>query len=248
MRLKFYVFVLFLIIYKPSFSQNEASNKADFDELIDLQTQLIPLDSIINIAIEKSPSVQFQQDLIEAAKYQVDFSKRLWTNNLVGFVNYSAGNQNLVSASSENNGSLSSTNITNGYRMGVQLNLPLYELVGRKSRINLYKSQLNSTVSKKAETIQEIKREIIQAYYSLLYYHNLITIRSDAKQTTMNQYIIAQKQFKDGLIDITELSRLKTIEVNSRADYEEVKRQFSIYYFQFEAMIGVKMNELIRSK
>lgn len=248
MRLKFYVFVLFLFIYKPSFSQNEAINIADFDELIDLQTQLIPLDSIINIAIEKSPSVQFQQDLIEAAKYQVDFSKRLWTNNLVGFVNYSAGNQNLVSANSDNNGALSSTNITNGYRMGVQLNLPLYELVGRKSRINLYKSQLNSTVSKKAETIQELKREIIQAYYSLFYYYNLIAIRSEAKETTVNQYSIAQKQFKDGLIDVTELSRLKTIEVNSKADYEEAKRQFSIYYFQFEAMIGVKMNELIKSK
>jgi outer membrane protein TolC len=80
----------------------------------------------------------------------------------------------------------------------------------------------------------------------LFYYNNLIAIRSEAKQTTMNQYVISQKQFRDGLIDVTELSRLKTIEVNSKADYEEAKRQFSIYYFQFEAMVGVKMNQLIK--
>ncbi len=250
MQLKFFILIILLFLTHLLNAQSKANNNLMFvlDEKIDMQNQILPLDSIIEIAIKNSPSVRFQADLIDAAKYQVDFSKRVWTNNIVGFVGYSAGNQNLISASNQNAGTLDATNITNGYRMGIQLNLPLYEFVGRKSRVNLYKSQFNSTVSKKAETIQELKKEIIETYYSMLYYNNLVSIRSDSKQTTINQYLIAQKQFKDGLIDVAELSRLKTIEVNSKADFEEAKRQFSTLYFLLENIVGVPMQQLILKK
>ncbi|AMR30129.1 hypothetical protein A0256_01200 [Mucilaginibacter sp. PAMC 26640] len=212
----------------------------------DLQAQLISLDSIIDIAILHSPSVKFQADLVDAAKSQLDFSKRVWTNNIVGFVNYSSGNQSIVTSDSQNTGSLAASNITNGYRVGVQINLPLYEFVGRKSRVNLYKYQLNSTVNKKDETIQELRKNLIQLYYSMLYYNNLLNIRSEAKQSAINQLGIAQKQFKDGIIDIVELSRLKSFEVNARADYEEAKREFSISYYQVEALVGVPFQQIMR--
>jgi outer membrane protein TolC len=235
--------------FKVQAQQNAAPGQTpmvQLDEQKDLQDQLIPLDDIVDIAVANSPTVKFQQDLVDAAEYQLKFTKRMWTNNIVGFVNYSSGNQSLVSSDNQTAGSLSSTNITNGYRAGLQINIPLYEIVGRKSRVNLYKSQLNSTVNKKQESIGELRKNVIQLYYSLLYYGNLLSIRSDAKQTVMNQYQIAQKQFKDGAIDVSELSRLKSIEVNARADYEEAKREFSISYYQIEAMTGVPFQKLIR--
>lgn len=218
------------------------------DESRDLQTQLIPLDSIIDLAIKNSPSVKFQKDLIESSKAQLEFAKRVWTNNIMGFVNYSTGNQSIVSSDSQSPGSVASSNITSGFRMGVQINLPLYELVGRKSRVNLYKYQYSSSIDKKDESIQELKKEVILTYYNLLYASNLLSIRSEAKESAINQYTIAQKQFKDGAIDVLELSRLKTIEVNARADYEEAKRQFSTLYAQMEPLIGVSFKELIASR
>jgi len=219
---------------------------AQFDEQVDLQQQLLPLDNIIDIAIAHSASVKFQSDLIDAAKSQLNFSKLVWTNNIMGFVNYSSGNQSIVSSDNQNAGNLSSSNITNGYRLGIQINLPLYELVGRKSRVNLYKYQYNSTIAKRDEAIEALKRNVIQIYYSLLYYNNLLNIRSEAKQSAISQLSVAQKQFKDGIIDISELSRIKTFEVNARADYEEAKREFSISYFQIESLIGVSIQQLMR--
>ena len=216
------------------------------DESKDLADQLVPLDSIITIALIHSPGIKFQQDLVDAADYQVKFMQRIWTNNLIGFVNYSAGNQNLVAADSQTPGTITSSNVTNGYRAGVQLNVPLYEIVGRKTRINIYKSQLQSAVDKKDQASQELTQVIIQQYYTLIYYHNLIAIRSDAKQTTINQYEVAEQEFKDGIIQASELSRLKSIEVNARADYEEAKREFGIIYHQFENMVGVPMNQLMK--
>ena len=239
-----------LAITNASFGQAPVIEKKQIpvmlDEQKELQAQMIPLDSILDLAVKHSPAVKFQQDLVESAKSQLEFSKKLWTNNVVGFVNYSAGNQNIVTADNQTPGSSSSSNITNGLRMGIQINLPLYELVGRKSRIKIYKSDLNSTVNKKDESIQELKANVINMYYELLYSSNILTIRSEAKQSTINQYSIAEKQFKDGIIDVGELSRLKTIEINAQADYEEAKRQFSTFYHQTEVLIGVPFQQLIQ--
>ena len=215
------------------------------DEQKDLQQQMIPLVNILDIAVKNSPSVKFQDDLVHSAQSQLEFSKKLWTNNIVGFVNYSGGNQTIVSADAQSPGAQTTSNVTTGLRFGVQVNLPLYELIGRKSRIKIYKSDLNSTVNKKDESIQELKKEVILQYYNLLYASNLLAIRSEAKQSAINQYSIAEKQFRDGIIDVGELSRLKTFDVNARADYEEAKRQFSTYYNQFEVLVGVPFEQLM---
>ncbi|HVW95307.1 MAG TPA: TolC family protein [Mucilaginibacter sp.] len=232
--------------FSQTTTDSHNTGTAMLNEQKDLQEQLIPLDSIVSIAIQKSPAVNFQEDLVKSAESQLEFSKKLWTNNIVGFVNYSAGNQSIVSADSQTPGTQTSSNITNGLRMGVQINLPLYELVGRKSRIKIYKYDLHSTVNKRDEAIQELKKEVIRQYYNLLYTSNLLSIRSEAKQSASNQYAIAEKQFKDGIIDVAELSRLKTFDVNARADYEEAKRQFSTQYYQLEVLVGVPFQRLIK--
>jgi outer membrane protein TolC len=252
MKTKTIIVLIALLICSRSHAQPGSPNlKAQpvlLDEQKELQEQMIPLDSILELAVKNSPSVKFQKDLIQSAQSQLEFSKRLWTNNIVGFVNYSAGNQNIVSADNQTPGTQTSSNITNGLRMGVQINLPLYELIGRKSRIKIYKADLNSTINKKDESIQELKKDVILQYYSLLYASNVLAIRSEAKQSAINQYSIAEKQFRDGIIDVGELSRLKTFDVNARADYEESKRQFSTLYYQLEVLIGVPFQQLILKK
>src|ERR1700761_3828756 len=162
MKSKVFIIVLLLMCNSRSYAQVANAEKdsgiAVLDEHRDLKSQLLPLDSILAIAVKHSPSVKFQEDLIGSAKAQLEFSRRLWTNNIVGFVNYSGGNQSIVSADSQTPGSSSSSNITSGLRAGIQINLPLYELVGRKSRLKIYKYELNSTIDKKAETEQAIRQ------------------------------------------------------------------------------------------
>src|ERR1700749_2918741 len=71
------------------------------DEQADLQSQLISLDSIIDIAVAHSPTIKFQSDMVNNAQAQLDMGRLQWTNNIVGFVNYSGGNQNLVTSDTQ---------------------------------------------------------------------------------------------------------------------------------------------------
>ncbi|MDQ2751872.1 MAG: TolC family protein, partial [Bacteroidota bacterium] len=237
-----------LLLHCNGFAQVKLAAARDslfLDEEADLQQQLIPLDSIIAIALQNSPAIKFQQDVVDADRYQVKFMQQQWTNDIAGFFNYSAGNQNLLTAGNQLPGSVTSSNISNGYRTGVQITLPLYEFIGRKARVNLYKATLQSSIDKRDQVKQDAIQFLIQIYYNLLYARNLMNIRSDAKQAAINQYQVGSLEFKDGIIPASELSRLKTIEANSRADFEEAKRQFSTFYFQFQNLIGVPMSQLM---
>ena len=246
------MYILLLLLSSRSYAQLANTRKKPgtilLNEQKDLKSQLLPLDSIVAIAVKHSPSVKFQEDLIGSAKAQLEFTKKLWTNNIVGFVNYSGGNQSIVSADNQSPGALSSSNITSGLRAGIQINLPLFEAVGRKSRLKIYKYELSSTIDKKAETEQSIRQNVIQFYYNLLYTSDVLAIRNEARQSAINQSLIAQQEFKDGIIQVSELSRLKSIEINARADYEEAKRQFSTMYSQIETIIGVPVQQLIIRK
>ncbi len=240
-----------LLLHSNGFAQVKlaaARDSAFLDEEADLQQQLIPLDSIITIALQNSPAIKFQQDGVDASHYQVKYMQQQWTNDIAGFFNYSAGNQNLLTAGNQLPGNVTSSNISNGYRTGVQITLPLYELIGRKSRVNIYKAELQSSIDKRDQVKQEAVQVLIQLYYNLLYARNLMNIRSDAKQAAMNQYQVASLEFKDGIIQASELSRLKEIEADARAYYEEAKRQFSTFYFQFQNLIGVPMSQIMLHK
>ncbi len=240
-----------LLLHSNGFAQVKLAAARDslfLDEEADLQQQLIPLDSIITIALQNSPAIKFQQDVVDADRYQVKFMQQQWTNDISGFFNYSLGNQNLLTAGNTVPGSVTSSNISNGYRTGVQITLPLYEFIGRKARVNLYKATLQSSIDKRDQVKQDAVQFLIQLYYQLLYARNLMNIRSDAKQAAINQYQVGSLEFKDGIIPASELSRLKTIEANARADYEESKRQFSTFYFQFQNLIGVPMSQIMLRK
>ena len=215
------------------------------DEQKDLQMQLLPLDSILELAVKNSPGIKFQKDLIQSAQAQLEFTKDEWTSNIVGFVNYTAGNQTIVTNDNQPAGSLSQSNINNGFKVGIQVNLPLYEFIGHRAKNNLYKYELNSTIDKRDQSIQELRTVVIQAYYNLFYTNNLLTIRSEAKQSAINEYAIAQKQFRDGTIDISELSRIETFQVNASAEYEDAKRQFSTAFSQIEPLVGVPVKQLM---
>lgn len=240
-----------LLLHSNGFAQVKLAAARDslfLDEEADLQQQLIPLDSIITIALQNSPAIKFQQDVVDADRYQVKFMQQQWTNDIAGFFNYSTGNQNLLTVGNGVPGGVASSNLSNGYRTGVQITLPLYELIGRKARVNLYKATLQSSIDKRDQVKQENVQFLIQVYYNLLYARNLMNIRSDAKQAAINQYQVGSLEFKDGIIPASELSRLKTIEANARADYEEAKRQFSTFYFQFQNLVGVPMSQIMLRK
>ena len=235
-----YYLTIFLLCYllPPTYAQDTDPDLS----LTDLSQQLPPLDTLKYIALQNSPQVKFQEAVVRKNQAQIDFSKKLWQNNIVGSMNFSTGNQNLLLL--DNTSDLQSTSITNGYRAGVNVNIPLYEFSGRKSRIQLHREELSAARYKKEESELLLERQVEAEYYQLIAAQRILKIRADARESAAINEVMAEQQFQQGVIGIAELSRVKEITAKSQVEYEMSYATYFTRYHQFEALIGVSLQKL----
>ncbi|ERM81236.1 hypothetical protein P872_09075 [Rhodonellum psychrophilum GCM71 = DSM 17998] len=213
-----------------------------------LEDQLLPLEEIISKTLDFSPKLDYQDALIEKAEYQVELTKRLWQNNVFGFANYSAGDQRIITGDSFNPGGAASTSLVNGYRAGLQVNVPLFEFMGRKSRIKLFEEEKKAVVFQKNEMEFELRRLVTLEYFKLLGAYELLKIRSEGQEALKTNYIIAEKEFKDGIIPIGELSRLTDVLAQSRSYYSDAKFEFLERYHNLAALAGLAPHNLLKNQ
>lgn len=212
----------------------------------DIQRLLPPLDSLQQLALYNSASVKFQQALIRKGEAQIAFSKKLWQNNIMANFNMATGNQNLLMLN--NASDLQSTSITNGYRAGLNINIPLYEFSGRNARIQLHREELDAAIYKKDESEMLLSRQVNQEYFQLIAAQRILKIRADAVESAQLSLMMAEQQFQQGLIPITEWSRVKEITAKAETEYAMAYASFFTYFHQFEDLIGIPLKELILKK
>jgi outer membrane protein TolC len=212
----------------------------------DIQWLLPPLDSLQELALRNSASVKFQHALIRKGEAQVAFAKKLWQNNIMANFNVATGNQNLLMLNSSSD--LQSTSITNGYRAGLNINIPLYEFSGRNTRIQLHREELDAAIYKKDESEMLLSRQVNQEYFQLIAAQRILKIRADAVESAQLSLMMAEQQFQQGLIPITEWSRVKEITAKAETEYAMAYATFFTYFHQFEDLIGIPLKELILKK
>jgi outer membrane protein TolC len=216
------------------------------DPSIDLESQLPPLENLIEIAINNSPYLKYDSVLITSGEMDVTLAKRRWQNNVSGFANYAAGNQRFFInnvGSSDQQG-----NVINGYRYGVNVTLPLSEITTRRLRINKEKAQLQTLGFKKDQTEMELRRQVIVEYNNLIAAQRILKIRTSARENALVVQQMADKQFKEGTTSLEDYSNVSYLTVGAESDYELARSNFSALYKQFEELVGVDISNLIKKK
>lgn len=92
----------------------------------ELSEQLLPLDSIVKIALKNSPTLRANDAMIAKTEHQVNVDRYSWMNGMIPFVNVTGGNQDLILQSNSGLGQTQSSTLSNGVAFGLNLRLPLY--------------------------------------------------------------------------------------------------------------------------
>jgi outer membrane protein TolC len=209
----------------------------------DLESELIPLDSIINIAIRHSPSLKIDSIMIGSNNADITLEKRRWQNNLTGFANYAAGNQRFFISGNSDQG-----NLVNGYRYGINFTLPLSEFTTKKIRISQQKAKLNASKYRKDQTEIELRKQVIMEYNSLIATQRILKIKTVAKENAIVLQQIADKQFHEGTTSIQDYATVSDITNNAEASFEMARSNFNTLYRQFEELVGVQLTSLMKNK
>ncbi|MFN4082337.1 MAG: TolC family protein [Bacteroidia bacterium] len=218
-----------------------------FDLSKDLSEQLLPLDSLINIAIKNSPSMMFEDATIERNKQHMRYNRYTFLNGVSGFYNYTQGDQISLVQNAGADPALSNA-FGIGTRYGFNITLPLSEVVARPYRMKQLKQEITMAKHKKNEMAIEVKRQVISDYFNMIAAQRILNIRIQDAESARLTVEIAQVEMKRGKIHPQELSRLKNLHAIAEANLEMSKKEFMIFFYQLETMLGERLHNLKRTK
>jgi outer membrane protein TolC len=211
----------------------------------DLERELLPIDSIIAIAIDNSLFLKTDELLIERGKHQVAITKREWQRNIAAIGNYSIGNQRFMITGAEQT---IQNNVLDGYRFGVGVNVPLYEITSRGKRVKMSKLDYQVTQNAKKLDELELRKEVIQAYEQLISVQKILRIQMENRENSLLMQQMGEKKFNEGTISLEEYGTVNEMAVNSEVSYENIKRDFHTMYYHFEILVGVPIEQLMRRR
>lgn len=227
----------------PDTSQIETDTIA-FDPNVDLTDQLPTLDSLFKIAYINSPSLKFLDADHDRVKYTYEYTKRIWLNGVSAYYNFSYGNLFSSTATNYSDGQAQSLSLTNGYKLGVNIQFPLTELFGRPKRLKSINSEMRMSEYKKQEAFQELKRRIVSDYFNLRYNQTILKVRFQDVESARITSDLSEMEMKRGKVPPSEMSRYRNVLTIAEGQLELARRDFLISYYQFEALMGIKLNSI----
>lgn len=242
------IFGMILLTNVRGFAQTQTA-KVDssryFNPLTDdITKRLPPLEVLIDSAVYNSPTIRQQNLQKEYYTYTELTAKRAWLQNFSfnwgsGYGRYDFWNQDDFIQMGRYYHSWSWRSDAAAM---FTISLPLATLVDRRNLINQQKKLIEISMAQKEVNRRALKNEVIQEYYLLVQYQHTIKIYSEYQGFLIMQMQMAQNEFLNGEISISDYNRLKGYQVSGSYQFEKAVSEFNIEYHQLEVTTGMKFN------
>ena len=219
-----------------------------FDPLVDnIQDKLPPLEVLIDSAVKNAPRIRLEDAAISIAEYKVQEYRRTWTKDISLISSFTYGDLYQFSTSETAGGiptEFLSTGTRTNFTLGVSLRMPIFDLLNTKNSINQGKREIESHMILKEQMTRELKQAVIFTYQALLLHQDLLKVKNEARITSSIQVKMAEKEFLNGKISISDLARLTETHATNLYSYKQDRMLFFKQYLLLEELVGMKFNLL----
>lgn len=211
----------------------------DFNK--DIVDQIMPFDSLYQLALKNSPVIKYERANGEVERANYNLSKIVVLKNVYPFVNYTNGTQGITSS-----GSLTSdlSQVVNGYRYGFNIQLPLDELIGRKSKMRQAAASYRSVLAKREVEELNLKRDLIRVYQDMLTAQRILKVRYRDEQTSSMAFQVAEVELKQGKIEPRELAQISNFYAQAKSATEYQAGELMKHFYDLQALVGVPLQYL----
>lgn len=214
-------------------------------EDIDFSKRIPSLDSLKAIARENSPLLKAHDQDMEYAKQSVSIARTKWLDFIYADATYNYGmydymNSEQLAGLTNLSQSFINTEASR-YTVGVSMKIPLSAVFTRKKTIKREQALQERAKYEKEATIQEIERVLILNYNDLLKAHKLLFIDGTMLETYKVQSLRAETDFKNGLISVSEYTRLQQQMNAAYKEFEKEKSEFLLAFMYLENTIGANL-------
>ncbi len=203
-----------------------------FDLSREIYLQLPPLDTLFLIAKAYSPMVNKNKAFQEAQLEKIKQEKRRYWKHVSLFGNYSWGNQGLVVPGAD------VATLFEGYRYGVNIQLPLEEIFTRKSRIRMAEHEAQAYVYIQEEMAVLLNRDLVRLYNQLIRSQRQMNLHRDFMERAKMNENIAEKQYRENQLRLMDYTRIIEIRALAESRYEDANAEFYSAFFELEVLLG----------
>jgi hypothetical protein len=135
--------------------------------------------------------------------------------------------------------------VREGYRAGINLQLSVFDVLGQRGKVNEMKEKAIFQKHKRDAEAQELRRKLSAFYADMVGYSRLYKGRNEDFLMQVVACQVAEKEYREGVIHMSEYSRQKNVLSDAEAAYHESFRFFYGSLTQFEAILGVPLHTVM---
>ena len=234
------------ILFNFSGFSQESGN---FNVLEDnIESMLPPLETIIDSAIANNPEIKFRDLQIIVNKYKLSTERNLWTRDIgvqtdVRYGTFNNFSTNTSEGQSPSNIATLSSQLN--YGVGAYIKLPFFDFVNRKNQVQMATTEVKQAESFAQTQRNELRQMVIKQYNDLIVKHRILKIKSKYAETSKINMQMVEQEFTNGIISVSEYSRISEIVTRTEIDLENSRMEFLTAYMILEEITGIRFN-LIR--
>ncbi|WP_460974262.1 TolC family protein [Spirosoma knui] len=210
----------------------------------DIAVQLIPFDELYKVAVANSPLVKYQNEVANSLNSAYSIAKAQILQNVSGYTGYSTGNQGIISTGRETS---NINQIANGYRVGVDLRVSLFDVFGRKHQTRQAYSNYRAAVVQKETVELQIKREMSDIYQDMITAQQILKVLLTDEQASLTALRIAESEIQKSKITAEALAGATSRYAQAKVTSEQAKGNFIKNVHQFEILVGMPIQRLKRN-
>lgn len=202
--------------------------------------QLLPLDSLISMALEQAPLIKRLSMGQAQRQEEIKIARKSWMQHLALTGGYNYGNVVLAdqTATPQDVNTVFRTNTSATYSVGVSLRLPLSEFTTQKNRVSIQEYAIKELEYQKNDLEFTITQEVIQRYNDL--HRSLTTIKYQTQKVEVNEAAVqvTENHFKTGTASIDQYRMALDILTTSKIELEKTKSDAWYSLKSLEQIVG----------
>ncbi len=249
MMKKIGIILIVLLLHAISVSA-QIKESSQNEELQVAIPELPPLNVLIDSAFNRSPQRILLEKQKEEGGINLSMQKRMWLQGLGLFSGYSYGKGGSISSAQGTSTGTTlpavfSNSTSSQYSAGLSFGVSIGAIVDQKSRIKLLKIQ-NSKIDVELQSLKdEIAIKIFDEYSRLKLNLERLQDLSVALDSYHAQLVLAEKDFLNNRIKITELTAARESYSSSRLSLQQLRQDCLKSVFYFERITGINFHNSI---
>tara|TARA_R110002072_G_scaffold209497_5_gene367130 strand:- start:3241 stop:3963 length:723 start_codon:yes stop_codon:yes gene_type:complete len=236
-------FIKITIIFCSLFTQTSGLIAQENNKPSAIKLLIPKIEILIDSALVHNGMVNYRKLEIDAKESNLKSKRRYWTRNFGIQADTRYGTFNNFSTTSGNNSTVNLASNTQqlNYNVGLYLKIPIVDIINRKTQIKQAKSELAQAKSLVKFQEGELKEAVIRHYEDLILKQNLLELRaSNLGNARVNMEMVG-KEFKNGLIEISEYVRISDMTSRIEVEFEKGKSDFLLSKRLLENLIGFEL-------